>query len=137
MVAACAPVDTTSARPGPGASVEALIGDAACDSDAQCHTIAVGAKACGGPQRYLAWSSRRTDGATLRSTAEREALAARAKAESSGLMSNCAMVKDPGAYCAAVDVAIGSAASGASARAGSDGRCQVHATGQGGTSTIY
>jgi hypothetical protein len=136
-IAACAAGDPSSAGPVSAASIEALIGDAACDSDAQCHTVAVGAKACGGPQRYLAWSSQRTDGATLRSVAEREALAARAKVESSGVMSNCAMVTDPGAYCAAPEAAGRSAAPGASARAAAGRQCVVRASGLGGAAKIY
>jgi hypothetical protein len=100
LSAACAGVEPAP-TPVATANVEALIGDAACDSDAQCRTIGVGAKACGGPQAYLAWSSKRTDGAALQQAAERQARAARAAAEASGIMSNCMVTKDPGAFCAA------------------------------------
>lgn len=85
----------------PAQEVEALIGNAACDSDAQCHTIGVGAKACGGPQAYLAWSSRQSDGIALRLAAKRQAQAELAAAQASGLLSNCAVTPDPGAFCAA------------------------------------
>lgn len=137
MMAACAAGDPSSARPGPTASVEALIGDAACDSDSQCHTIGVGAKACGGPQRYLAWSSRRTEGAALQSAAEREARAARAQAESAGIMSNCAFVTDPGAYCTVPDAAGANAASASPTRSPTARQCRVRASGSGGVPKIY
>lgn len=80
--------------------VHTLIGDAACQSDSQCHTIGVGAKACGGPSGYLAWSSARTDGDKLRSATEREAQAQRQQQIASGRASNCMVEQDPGAYCA-------------------------------------
>jgi hypothetical protein len=127
LSAACAgvePAAPAAARTG----VESLIGDAACDGDAQCHAIGVGAKACGGPQAYLAWSSKRTDGTALRQAAEREAGAARAAAEASGIMSNCMIAKDPGAYCAAPAGA--NAASAASSS--SERRCRLRAGGPGG-----
>ncbi|HET7526043.1 MAG TPA: hypothetical protein VFK10_08890 [Burkholderiaceae bacterium] len=80
--------------------VRALIGDAACQSDAQCSTIGIGAKPCGGPARYVAWSSWRTDGQALRAAAEREAEAQRQAQAVSGRVSNCMVETDPGAYCA-------------------------------------
>lgn len=124
LIAACAAGDPSSAGPGPTKSVEALIGDAACDSDAQCHTIGVGAKACGGPQRYLAWSSQRTDGPALQGAAEREGRLARAKVESSGVMSNCAVTTDPGAYCSAPGTAM-------------PRQCRLRASGSGGSARSY
>jgi hypothetical protein len=130
LSAACAGVEP-GAVPAAAASVEALIGDAACDSDAQCHTIGVGAKACGGPQAYLAWSSKRTDGAALQQAAEREARAAAAEAAAKGIMSNCAIAKDPGAYCAA-PAGPNAATAQTSAR-----RCRLRAAGLGGAAPIY
>jgi len=114
------------------ANIESLIGDAACDSDAQCRTVGVGAKACGGPQAYLAWSSKRTDGAALQQAAERQARAARAAAEASGIMSNCMVTKDPGAFCAASAGAEGAAAGAKPART-----CRLRAAGPGGAGSIY
>jgi hypothetical protein len=133
LSAACAGVEPAPA-PGGMKSVATLIGDAACDSDAQCHTIGVGAKACGGPQAYLAWSSKRTDGALLQQEAEREARASRAAAEASGIMSNCAIAKDPGASCAAPatkDLVTGSGA------AEPVRGCRLRAVGAGGGGSIY
>jgi hypothetical protein len=80
--------------------VRTLIGDAACQSDAQCATIGIGAKACGGPAAYVAWSSWRTDGEKLRAAAEQQAQAQRQNLAASGRVSNCMVETDPGAYCA-------------------------------------
>ncbi|RTL16717.1 MAG: hypothetical protein EKK52_17760 [Burkholderiales bacterium] len=77
------------------------IGDAACDSDSQCHVIGVGAKACGGPNSYLAWSSKSTQEAALRQAVERHALAQRAALAASGMASNCLYVPEPGVQCRA------------------------------------
>jgi hypothetical protein len=83
------------------ARIEAARGDAACDSDAQCHTIGIGAKACGGPETYKAWSSKNDDGSRLRALAAEHAQARRAADAKAGMMSTCSMVPDPGAVCAA------------------------------------
>jgi hypothetical protein len=81
--------------------IETLIGDAACDSAAQCRTVAVGAKPCGGPEAYLAWSTRRTDEPQLKAAVLRHAERRRAENVAAGLASNCMMVTDPGASCRA------------------------------------
>ena len=122
--AACA----TDDKPSAPADVRTLIGDAACQTDAQCHTIGVGAKACGGPAAYLAWSSARTDGDKLREAAEREAQAQRQSLATSGRMSNCMVEQDPGAYCAMAAVGTASAAS-------STGACRLRGSLDGGRST--
>jgi hypothetical protein len=132
LSAACAGVEPAP-RSVATASVETLIGDAACESDSQCQTLGVGAKACGGPQAYLAWSSKRTDGAELRQAAEREARAARAAAEASGIKSNCMITKDPGAFCAVAAGTDGASALGAQPAR----RCRLRAVGPGGAGSIY
>ena len=58
---ACAVDRPASDTADSAAAIRALIGDAACDSNAQCHAVGIGARACGGPSAYLAWSSLRTD----------------------------------------------------------------------------
>jgi len=81
--------------------LRALIGPAACSMSAQCRTVAIGAKACGGPSAYLAWSTEGTDAARLADLAARQAAAHRRENEAGRLVSNCAMVNDPGAACVA------------------------------------
>jgi hypothetical protein len=83
------------------ARIEAERGDAACDTNAQCHSIAVGSKACGGPERYMAWSSRNNDGTRLRALVAEHAAARKADDAKAGMASTCSFVTDPGATCAA------------------------------------
>jgi hypothetical protein len=81
--------------------IDALVGDAACDTAAQCRSIAVGAKPCGGPERYVAWSTLRTDEQQLKEAVARHAQRRQADNQASGMASNCMMVTDPGASCRA------------------------------------
>lgn len=81
--------------------LRSAIGSATCSADAQCRTVAVGAKACGGPAGYLAWSSQNTDAEKVQALAAKQADAQRREVEASGLRSNCAFVADPGAVCTA------------------------------------
>lgn len=76
-----------------------MIGDAACSIDAQCRTVAVGAKSCGGPEAYLAWSLQRSDPLQLQRAAEAYNQAQSAAALGDGRVSNCQFVDDPGAVC--------------------------------------
>jgi hypothetical protein len=94
-----APSEAESVRLG--RELRALIGPATCSRDSHCHTQAVGAKACGGPAGYLAWSTQHTDPTRLGVLADRQAEAQRRELEAGGLRSNCALVSDPGAACVA------------------------------------
>jgi hypothetical protein len=92
-------------RPAPSADllsqIRAKIGAAACTDSAQCHTLALGARACGGPQSYLPWSSANTDGTALRALGQRFEQQQRAKIQASGELSDCRFIADPGAQCKA------------------------------------
>ena len=109
LLSACAAVAADSDREemsGDAAMREVLrlIGEAPCKTDADCRTIAIGTKACGGPQRYLAWSVARTDAPALAAAAQTMAdRQAAERAKPGALLSNCAFVADPGASCAAVE----------------------------------
>ena len=103
---ACGSAPAQDAPPAPGnagllAQIQAEVGAAACDSTQQCHTLAIGAKACGGPERYLAWSSKDYDGKTLKALAQAQAEASRKQQQADGMMSTCSIVTDPGATCEA------------------------------------
>ena len=76
--------------------LQGFIGEAACKTNEDCRTIAIGAKACGGPDAYLAWSARQTDAKALAAAAKRYAELRRSQHEQAGRMSNCAFVSDPG-----------------------------------------
>ena len=79
--------------------VVTLIATPSCRDDADCATIAVGAKACGGPEAWLAWSRRVTDETALRAAAARDAEEVRARLRAEGAVSDCRFVADPGAMC--------------------------------------
>ncbi|MYM90195.1 hypothetical protein GTP91_23865 [Rugamonas sp. FT82W] len=102
IAAACRsapPTDTNAASLWQ--KIEAQNADTGCDRDSQCHTIAVGAKSCGGPERYIAWSDRAQDGAKLKQLVAQHA-AARVEEDKRGhVLSNCMMAVDAGAVCRA------------------------------------
>lgn len=103
-ITACgsAPIATPAPAPGDASlaeQIKAEVGDAVCDAPQQCQTIAIGAKACGGPERYLAWSNKSNDGKQLTALAQAQAEASRKLRQSDGMMSTCAIVTDPGATC--------------------------------------
>ncbi|MEO6278469.1 hypothetical protein [Roseateles sp.] len=76
-----------------------LIGPANCSADTQCRTVPVGAKACGGPAGYWAWSTNGIDEARVADLATRQSAAHRREIAASGMQSNCAITVDPGAAC--------------------------------------
>ncbi|HEX8478485.1 MAG TPA: hypothetical protein VF663_09125 [Telluria sp.] len=105
---ACAASSTRPVKPKPAtpagdtlAQIRALIGDAACTDSSQCHTLAVGARPCGGPQTYLPWSSAKTDGAALAALGDKFKKEREAAIAASGEMSTCQFLPDPGAVCKA------------------------------------
>jgi hypothetical protein len=107
MTGACAS-PPASPPPSPAAGIDNLwqqiqasSAAASCDSDSQCRTIGIGAKACGGPERYLPWSSRQSDGAELKRLVDQHAAARRAEDAREAAMSTCSVVSDPGASCKA------------------------------------
>lgn len=83
------------------AQIKSLIGPAACNAAADCRTTGVGVRACGGPEAYLAWSTRSTDAGALRVLTERYAQERRAAIQRSGELSTCSILRDPGATCVA------------------------------------
>jgi len=119
-VSAAAPL--AAAPPAPGtppvaagqggdtlARIRALVAIPSCSADAQCKTLALGARPCGGPEGYLAYSTARTPEAELRTLGELyqgERLAANQRA---GMMSDCRVQPDPGAVCRAGACTLGAA----------------------------
>lgn len=81
--------------------IQAQLGDAACDTDDQCRSVGVGAKACGGPEAYLPSSTLTAGPAGLASLVERYRQARQVENERSGVVSNCMVTPDPGAVCRA------------------------------------
>lgn len=102
-VQALSPVaDTESPLDAQWQAIEAInVGDLACDTDSQCRTIPVGSKACGGPVRWLAWSTQGTGEAMLRKQIDRAASATVVAPGRRGGYSDCTVLPDPGAACRA------------------------------------
>lgn len=70
-----------------------------CTSDAQCRALPLGARACGGPDRYQAYSTQVSDRADLeRLSAEHQRLSAQ-RNELEGTMGICSVLPVPAARC--------------------------------------
>ena len=82
------------------AQLETTLGNAsACTVDTECHSVAVGAKACGGPTSYRAYSSRNVSSASVDALAQQQRDLAAQAARESHQVSTCYMLADPGAHC--------------------------------------
>ena len=81
--------------------IRSLIGAAECSSDNQCQVLPVGARPCGGPSSYLAWSSAKTDTAQLQALAERHKTEQQASNQASGRISTCIALAPPAVACRA------------------------------------
>jgi hypothetical protein len=81
--------------------IRAEIGDAPCSSDAQCRTLPIGHKSCGGPAAWWAWSTANARAEPLQAWARQLADLQQRDQARSGLVSNCQLVADPGARCVA------------------------------------
>jgi hypothetical protein len=80
-------------------SIARQVGSATCSSPAVCRAIAMGAKPCGGPRRYLVYSVEATDSARLaRDVAQFTEAEVRMNKEK-GMMSDCSMVVRPQVSC--------------------------------------
>ncbi len=78
-----------------------LAGAAVCQADTECHSVAVGARACGGPTGYRAYSERGATVASVEALAQHERDLAAQAARESHQVSPCFMLADPGARCQA------------------------------------
>ena len=72
---------------------------AACTADTECRSVAVGAKACGGPTSYRAYSGKTASPDSVEALAQHERELAAAQAKASHQVSPCFMLADPGARC--------------------------------------
>jgi hypothetical protein len=102
MASACAakpPAQAPSASSTLMEKIRAEVGDAACDGPQDCRSIAIGAKPCGGPDAYLAWSGKRSDGQRLRALVEQYAAARKEENQRAGANSTCVFETNPGVSC--------------------------------------
>ncbi len=91
------PVDPVSARRA--ALTRTLV--LGCRESADCATVGIGARACGGPEQFLAYAVRDTPPAALRQATEHYARLRKKQLEERGEMSTCDLLPDPGAQCSA------------------------------------
>ena len=102
-----APVSSTLRQ-----QIVAEIGNASCGTSAQCRTLPVGSRACGGPEGYLAYSTKTGDAAKMQRMAAQESAARKEQDRQTGGMSTCQMMMDPGATCQAGRCTSGNASGG-------------------------
>ena len=81
------------------ARVDALIGDAGCDIQGQCHVVGIGARPCGGPESWLAWSTKATNPQALQDAVQAQVQARKDENQRSGLASDCMVRPEPTAVC--------------------------------------
>lgn len=82
--------------------ITATIGQAPCTTDAQCRTIGIGAKPCGGPAAWRAWSTQNNPKSeALQSLVDQQAALQRQRQAQAGMVSTCRYLPDPGAVCQA------------------------------------
>jgi hypothetical protein len=100
-LAVCA---ASTASPGASktlAELHALGRHLDCNTDQQCRTVPVGAKSCGGPESYMAYSTAGVSADKAQALAERYRKERVAENQASGLASDCRYLMDPGATCRA------------------------------------
>ena len=81
--------------------IRAMIGGAACTGPSQCRSLPVGARACGGPEAYLPYSTANLSEPALKALAERYKGERETQNQASGMISTCLFIADPGAVCRA------------------------------------
>ena len=70
-----------------------------CRENADCATVGVGARSCGGPEQYLAYAVNDTPVAALQQALQHHARLRRKQLEARGEMSTCELLPEPGAQC--------------------------------------
>ena len=103
-------------EPSPLAQIRTMVGSAACTDSSQCKSLAIGSSPCGGPDSYLAYSTRTTAEAPLRELAMRHAKQRNTEIMQSGVASTCQFLVDPGAQCRAGACVLGPTPTPAPAR---------------------
>ncbi len=98
---AAAPASAAADEAALLARIKAGIGAARCSSDAQCRSLGLGEKPCGGPAQWWAWSTSSPQAAQLPAWAAQLAALAKQRNTSSGMAGNCLYQPDPGTVCQA------------------------------------
>jgi hypothetical protein len=104
-----APAVAASQAPDALARIQAHIGKAPCDTNAQCRTLPIGHRACGGPESWLAWSTVNGQADQLQRWSAELAAQQKQDQQRRGLMSTCQVQPDPGAVCVKKQCVLGTA----------------------------
>jgi hypothetical protein len=105
LLSACSPLVAQPAQTAGGSiqeltrQIDAEIGTPRCSADAQCRTLAVGARACGGPDAYRPYAVPPANAQRLEKLAQQQAELQRNAQQNDGRMSICSLLTDPGARC--------------------------------------
>jgi hypothetical protein len=99
--------------------ITAEIGEARCSADSQCRVLPIGAKACGGPAGWQAYSTVEGRADRLTVWAAQLERQERTRQAAEGLMSNCAVELPPAVACVAQRCTL--VAAGTSAGTGAGG----------------
>ena len=82
------------------AQLDALLAKASsCSADTECRSVALGARACGGPTGYRAYSSNGAAPDSVEALAQHQRELSAQQARASHRVSPCFMQADPGARC--------------------------------------
>lgn len=79
--------------------MQRLTEDKSCREDSECKVLAVGSRACGGPEQFMAYSSVNTDEKLLAITNDRHTKLKQQQQQRLGLRSTCQMLPEPLAQC--------------------------------------
>jgi hypothetical protein len=82
-------------------AIDKAIGTPTCTTDAQCRSLPLGERACGGPDSFRPYSIKTAQTAQLEKLAQQHAAERRAANKASGRMGICQVLPDPGARCQA------------------------------------
>lgn len=96
-----APTASAPATADTLAQIKDLIGKAECASDSQCQILPIGARPCGGPASYLAWSTAKTSSSEIQALADRYRNEQQERNARSGMVSDCRAIAPPAAVCRA------------------------------------
>lgn len=96
-----APSGAAPAASSPLERMHAMTAASQCSTDADCRTLPIGARPCGGPEAYLPYSTKGTDVPALQALADKLAADRRAEIARTGEQGTCMFKPDPGAECRA------------------------------------
>jgi hypothetical protein len=94
-------------------TIKANISSKTCNSNADCGALAVGHRACGGPNEYLPYSKLSSNEESLKSLAKKHQQQEKIKNKKEGRMSICQMLTEPQVACKSNQCLISSSFNGA------------------------